>query len=109
MLPFGSFCLDPSPKVRGAYYFFGAGSGITPLFSMIRSMLCAEPHSVAYLLYGNMNTQSIIFRQALEELQTELEGSLRVCHVLSSPSMWSSFDYWRRAKIDAVAVDAFIK
>ncbi|MEM7045659.1 MAG: ferredoxin--NADP reductase, partial [Pseudomonadota bacterium] len=108
MPPFGGFCLDPASKARRTYYLFSAGSGITPLFAMIRSVLIAEPYSRAYLLYGNKNPKSIIFRDELKALQAEHPERLSVRHVLSAPSMWSSFDYWRRGRIDAVAVAAFI-
>ena len=108
MPPFGGFCLDPVPQARRTYYFFGAGSGITPLFAMVQSVLMGEPYSKAYLLYGNKNAKSIIFRDALDELQAEAPERLCVRHALSAPSMWSSFDYWRRGKIDAEAIAAFI-
>ena len=108
MAPFGGFCLDPVPQARRTYYFFGAGSGITPLFAMAQSALMGEPHSVAYLLYGNKNAKSIIFSDALNALQTESAQRLSARHVLSAPSMWSSFDYWRRGKIDAEAIAAFV-
>ncbi|MGH1484030.1 MAG: FAD-binding oxidoreductase [Geminicoccales bacterium] len=108
MSPFGGFYLDPAPKARRTYYFFGAGSGVTPLFAMAQSVLMGEPYSTAYLLYGNKNAKSIIFRDALSELQAEAKERLSVHHVLSAPSMWSSFDYWRRGKIDAEAIAAFI-
>lgn len=108
MPPFGGFCLDPTSKARRTYYFFGAGSGITPLFAMARSVLIGEPYSKAYLFYGNKNAKSIIFLDALKALEAEYPERLCVRHVLSAPSMWSSFDYWRRGKIDAEAVAAFI-
>ena len=46
------------------YYFFGTGSGIAPLYAMIRSVLSSEPHSVVHLIYGNLNAQAIIFRDS---------------------------------------------
>ncbi len=107
MPPFGGFGLDPTPQARRTYYFFGAGSGITPLFAMARSVLIGEPHSTVYLLYGNKNAKSIIFRDALDALRVEAPECFCVRHVLSAPSVWSSFDYWRRGKIDAEAIVAF--
>ena len=53
MPPFGEFCLDPDASLRRTHYFFGAGSGITPLFAMLSSVMAAEPSSVAQLAYGN--------------------------------------------------------
>lgn len=106
--PFGSFCLDPGENERRTHYFFGAGSGITPLFSMIGSVLAAEPHSVAHLVYGNRNDQSIIFKEALAELRGRHPERLTVSHVLSSPEMLSWFTPWRSGKIDKEAIGALI-
>ena len=107
--PFRGFRLDPDPRARRTYYFFGAGSGITPLFAMIRSVLAAEPHSVARLAYGNVNANSAIFREDLARLEEISEGRLSVRHVLSSPSWLSSFRYWRRGRVDAACVADFIE
>ena len=108
MPPFGSFCLDPGDKERRTHYFFGAGSGITPLFSMIGSVLAAEPHSVAHLVYGNRNEKSIIFKDDLAALQESHPERLTVSHVLSSPGLLTWFTPWRSGKIDKEAVGAQI-
>ena len=109
MAPFGSFRLEPDSTARRTYYFFAAGSGITPLFAMIRSVLETEPHSVAHLVFGNVSADTIMFRDRLAELGTQSGGRLDVLHVLSSPSWLSSFDYWRRGRIDAETVEAAIE
>ena len=108
MPPFGGFYLDPDPRARRTYYFFGAGSGITPLFAMIGSVLASEPHSVARLAYGNVDAGSVIFREDLARMEEGSEGRLLVRHVLSSPSWRSSFPCWRRGRIDAGCVADFI-
>ncbi len=108
MPPSGDFCLDPGEKERRTHYFFGAGSGITPLFSMIHSILLAEPHSVAHLIYGNRNDKSILFQETLAELQGEHRKKLTVSHVLSAPSLLSWFTPWRQGKIDQDAIRSFI-
>ena len=66
--------------------FFAAGSGITPVISIIRSELAASPKSRATLFYGNRTTSSIMFRRALEELKDRHLGRLSVFHVLSRKS-----------------------
>ncbi len=109
MPPFGSFYLDPDPRARRTYYFFGAGSGITPLFAMIRSALATEPYSVVRLAYGNANADSTIFREELARMQEQFEERMTVRHVLSSPSWLSSFHYWKRGRIDAGRVGEFIE
>ncbi len=106
--PFGGFCLDPDPRARRTYYFFAAGSGITPIYAMVRALLEAEPYSAARLAYGNVDASSIIFREALARAEAGAAGRLVVRHVLSNPGIWPSMDYWRRGRIDAAAVEAFM-
>ena len=106
--PFGSFCLKPNVRARRTYYFFAAGSGITPIYAMIRTLLATEPYSVAYLAYGNADVRSTIFCTALNELEAASEGRLVVRNVLSRMSFWSSETCWRRGRIDAAAVAQFV-
>lgn len=108
MPPFGGFYLDPEATQRRTHYFFGAGSGITPLHAMLHSVLVAEPHSVAHLAYGNRNAGSILLRERIDKLQEQHPERLSVNHVLSAPSMWSGFSYWRKGIIDKAAVEAMI-
>lgn len=108
MPPFGGFCLVPEPHERRTYYFFGAGSGITPLYAMIRSVLVAEPHSVIHLAYGNSNENAVIFREALTREEKESGGRLTVRHFLTRPGRTSSIPGWGRGRIDARAVSEFI-
>ncbi len=108
MPPFGTFRLDPGERLRRTHYFFGAGSGITPLVSMLQSMLIAEPYSVAHLVYGNRSADTILFKARLEDLRARYPERLTVSHVLSRPSMWSSFSFWRRGLVDKAAVEAAI-
>ena len=108
MPPFGGFCLDPGATLRRTHYLFGAGSGITPLHAMVRSVLEAEPWSVAHLLYGNRDADAILFREQLSDYAASCPDRLTVRHVLSKPSAWSGFDHWRRGIIDGAAVEALI-
>ena len=66
--------------------FFAAGSGITPVLSIIRSALAANPDSRVTLFYGNRTTHAIMFREALEELKDRHLDRLSVFHVLSRES-----------------------
>lgn len=108
MPPFGAFCLDASSKLRRTHYFFGAGSGITPLYAMLHSVLVAEPYSFVHLVYGNRNANSIIFHDSLNRLLVEYPERLTVHHILSKPSIWSGFQYWRKGMIDKAAIEALI-
>lgn len=60
-----------------------AGSGITPVLSILKSVLAVEPRSRFTLLYGNRDNDSIIFRDSLEALERQYGERLRVIHVLS--------------------------
>jgi len=106
--PKGNFTLCPDNNARKSYYFFCAGSGITPIFSMISNLLTAESESIAYLLYGNTDTKSTIFNQELTELIEKNNSQLIVKHCHSSPS-WFEYSPWRTGRIDGKAVAEFIK
>lgn len=113
MPPFGSFCIDAMPNERRTHYFVGAGSGITPLYSMLHSIMCNEPHSVAYLAYGNKDADSILFAERLNKLTERYGKRIHVMHVLSASSLfasskWTQFDYWRKGIVDAAAIEALI-
>jgi ring-1,2-phenylacetyl-CoA epoxidase subunit PaaE len=68
------------------YAFFAAGSGITPVLSIIRSALAASPGTRATLVYGNRTTASIMFREALEALKDRYLSRFSLFHVLSRES-----------------------
>ncbi|QIE44594.1 ferredoxin--NADP reductase [Pseudohalocynthiibacter aestuariivivens] len=108
MPPFGGFCLDTGATKRRTHYFFGAGSGITPLHAMLHSVMIAEPYSVAHLAYGNLNADSILLKDSFDALLQQYPERLSVHHILSAPSMWSGFSYWRKGIVDEAAIAAMI-
>jgi ring-1,2-phenylacetyl-CoA epoxidase subunit PaaE len=85
--PLGNFTPELNPDNRRTVVLIGAGSGITPLFSMAKSILHVEPNSRVWLIYGNRNQQSIIYKAHLDALE-KAHGAKRfqVTHVLSQPS-----------------------
>lgn len=85
----GSFTTEYDTANKRHLVMFAGGSGITPMMSIIKTMLVKEPESICSLIYCNRNVDSIIFREKLEELQTRYEGRLRVIHVLDdAPMNW---------------------
>ncbi len=86
MPPQGRFYTPLDTAARKDYYLFGAGSGITPLLSILRTILEEEPQSTVFLLYGNREEEGIIFKQQLDELQRRYAGQLIVEHILSQPA-----------------------
>ncbi|MEM9290779.1 MAG: ferredoxin--NADP reductase [Acidobacteriota bacterium] len=109
MSPKGNFCLDPDARARRTHYFFGAGSGITPLYSMLSSVITAEPHSFAHLAYGNRNEKSILLEEDLEALAALNEDRMSLHHILSRPGWWSSADTWRTGIVDKAAIETLFE
>lgn len=83
--PDGRFFTPLDPEKRRTYYMFGAGSGITPLMSILKTILEAEPMSSVFLLYGSRNEEHIIFRNELDRLSERYAGQLQVEYILSQP------------------------
>lgn len=120
MPPQGRFTPSLAPEQRVTYYLFGAGSGITPLLSILKTILEEEPQSIVNLLYGNRNEESILFREELERLEKRYEGQLVIEHTLSQPqaakpkgltglfskgqTTWAG----KKGRIDALAVKTFL-
>lgn len=87
MPPMGKFSPRKSDVSKRNYLAFVAGSGITPVMSIMRTVLQNEPHSRFTLVYGNKNRNTIIFREAIEGLKNTYMQRLRVYHVLSREKM----------------------
>ena len=85
MPPQGRFFTEVDESNRKAYYLFGAGSGITPLMSIIKTILEGEPQSTVHLLYGNREEESIIFKNEFDALQKKYADQLVVEYSLSQP------------------------
>jgi len=84
MTPMGHFGTEIHSNQKKNYLLVAAGSGITPVFSIAKSVLATELESEVILLFGNRYFQSIIFRDQLEDLKDRYLGRFRVFHVLSA-------------------------
>ncbi|MGZ8364584.1 MAG: 1,2-phenylacetyl-CoA epoxidase subunit PaaE [Caulobacteraceae bacterium] len=82
MPPMGRFTLAPDPERAGRYVAFAGGSGITPIMSLIRTVMASEPASRFTLFYGNRNTASVIFLEALAGLKNQFMDRLEIFHFL---------------------------
>lgn len=83
MAPMGNFTTELDGTKRRRYVGFAGGSGITPVISILKSVLADEPESEFTLFYGNRSIDSIIFREELEDLKNTHMGRLRLFHILS--------------------------
>jgi len=85
MPPDGRFFTKLKEEHRKNYYFFAAGSGITPIMSMVKTIVEKEAQSVIFLLYGNRDEKSIIFKEQLQQLEKRYAGQLIIEYILSQP------------------------
>jgi ring-1,2-phenylacetyl-CoA epoxidase subunit PaaE len=83
MTPTGRFGIIHAPDEARVHVGFAAGSGITPILSIVKGVLAREPKSRFFLFYGNRSTGGMLFREALEELKDRFMQRLSVFHVIS--------------------------
>lgn len=92
MEPMGVFTTDFVSSNKRHVIMFAGGSGITPMLSIIKSLLSQEPESIVSLIYANRNINSIIFKEELDRLETEYEGRVHVIHILDdAPMNWQGY------------------
>lgn len=78
MPPIGSFVPNFDAKPNANYVLYAAGSGITPIFSILKSILKVEENSKILLLYSNRTIESIIFYKQLLELEKQYSNRLKI-------------------------------
>ncbi|MDX5593537.1 1,2-phenylacetyl-CoA epoxidase subunit PaaE [Pseudovibrio sp. SPO723] len=83
MAPEGRFTAEVDGAEGRNYVAFAAGSGITPILSIIKTSLQREPESSFTLFYGNKESASVLFREELEDLKDRYLGRFTLTHVLS--------------------------
>lgn len=85
--PEGRFTFEPSFSNQKNYAGFAAGSGITPVMSILKSVLESEPKSTFVLVYGNKSPEETIFHNELHELQLKYVGRFFVHYVFSQTKL----------------------
>ena len=115
MEPSGRFFADVKKDNYKTYYLFAAGSGITPVLSILRTVLLTEKHSFVHMIYGNSSQETIMFKKELDEIEAQYPDRLILEHTLSRPkSEWS--DLWtsnkdkafRKGRVDEESVNWFV-
>lgn len=92
MDPMGHFTTEFNKENKRHLVMFAGGSGITPMLSIIKSLLTQEPNSICSLIYCNRDIDSIIFKNQFDKLQTTYEGRLHVIHILdNAPMNWQGY------------------
>ncbi|MEO0400807.1 MAG: 2Fe-2S iron-sulfur cluster-binding protein [Pseudomonadota bacterium] len=84
MPPMGTFHTEFEPNRAKSYLGFAGGSGITPILSILKSVLTREPDSTFTLIYANRAVHTIMFREELDDLKNRYMGRLTIIHVLET-------------------------
>ncbi len=95
LAPTGKFYTELNPSHKKNYLAFAAGSGITPLMSIIKTTLATEPQSSFTLVYGNRNRSNIIFKEELEALKNRYIDRLAIHYILSREKTEAEVYYGR--------------
>lgn len=103
--PEGKFTFEPKADRQRNYAAFVAGSGITPVYSILKSVLEEEPNSTFVLVYGNKSEKETIFHNQLHDLQLQYVGRLFVQYVYSQ----STADNALLGRIDKSTVNFILK
>jgi ring-1,2-phenylacetyl-CoA epoxidase subunit PaaE len=83
MTPTGRFGVTAAPDEARTFVGFAAGSGITPIMSIVKGVLAREPKSRFFLFYGNRSSANVMFLEALEELKDRFLDRFSIFHVIS--------------------------
>ena len=103
MPPMGNFKWQPTGEPSHVVGW-AAGSGITPIMSIAKTVLESDSNSTFTLFYGNKNSNSIIFKDAFEDLKNTYVDRLEVHHILSREDQGSDVT---KGRIDGEKVKAF--
>ncbi len=95
MQPVGKFYVELNPANKKNYIGFAAGSGITPLLSIIKTTLRTEPNSSFTLVYGNKSRSSIIFFEELEGLKNKYLQRFNFINILSRERTDAAINFGR--------------
>jgi len=87
MTPMGKFQAIANPNNKKNYLGFVGGSGITPVISIIKTVLQNEPHSTFTLFYGNKTVNSIIFKEEIEGLKNTYLNRFVLHHLLTNEKL----------------------
>ena len=95
MPPAGTFGAALNPAHKKSYLAIAAGSGITPVLSIIKAALHTEPQSSFTLVYGNRTRGGILFKEELEALKNKYLSRFRIIHILSRERTDAQINYGR--------------
>lgn len=106
LYPMGNFTITPDAKKERHVVLFGAGSGITPLMSILKTILHVEEKSSVSLFYGNRDKESIIFSNELSSYKEKFGDRLNLIHILEQPG---DFESCYKGRVERTQVPDLLK
>jgi len=106
--PIGNFFVEPNKSQSKKYVLLAGGSGITPIYSIVISVLEKEPNSKITLIYANRNLNSIIFKKELESLLSEHGDRISIYHLLDEANGNLEENYFNQ-RLDSVLLDQILE
>lgn len=85
--PRGKFTVELKPDAKRLHFLFAGGSGITPIMSILKSILFVETNSKVILVYSNRNENSVIFKDILGDLEKKFADRIKIIHIFSKPTV----------------------
>jgi len=106
----GDFVFEPSKDIKRHLIMFAGGSGITPIYSMIQTVMLEEPRSTVSLIYTNKSYSRIIFRNELHKIESKFSGRFKVHHVLSqNEDIPADFPVFYKGRLTPLIIKKIIK
>lgn len=102
MTPMGNFTTPIDATTDKSFVFFAAGSGITPMLSLTKTILEEAPLSDVTLIYGNQGTDTVIFKEELDALKNKHMNTFRLFHVFSRENIGNPL---QKGRIDKQKID----
>lgn len=106
--PLGDFVFEADELIK-TVVFWGVGSGITPLYSMIKDLLTTEPSINIYLVYGNKSKASIIFHEELEKLKLAHLDRFTIYYFYSKENFFDSDSHNFKGRITSKFVSELLQ
>lgn len=100
LAPMGNFTVRAKSDQTRHFVLFAGGSGITPMYSIAKTLLHSEPNSYVSMIYGNRDLDSIIFKEGLDNLKRLHPERFHLVHVLEHPpGNWSGLTGYITAEV----------
>jgi len=106
--PLGDFIFETGKRIKSAV-FWGVGSGITPLYSMIKQLLILQPEINVYLIYGNKSFSSVIFKNQLKKLKETYSERFKIYNFYSKEEFFNEDSHNYKGRIHSGFIENLVK